>query len=210
MKMNGLFVLFCLLVIVLAVHPKFIKKMYNNILGRLLILLAVVYCTMNNLLAGLLLVLVLIIILNNYATFTEGMDLMGDSPITTPQTIGDDNVVASSVPGETINVVTNTGNTTMPTGSRLSDLKARIANRISGNGTSGNGTSGNGTSGNGTSSNGGTGVDVPAMQQTLQSVPSNTLPIQKMTSDENVAPASQGTLDTNTLTENFCTKCASI
>jgi hypothetical protein len=177
MKMQGIVVLFFLLVIILAIHPKLIPNLYNNILGRLVILIAIIYCTMNDMLAGLLLVLCLIIILNHYATFTEGMDILGE------KTIGDDNVVAPKVPGKTINVVTN-GDATQVTGSKLSDLKAQLAM--------------------------GAGVDIPAMQQTLNAVPSNTLPISKMISNENVAPASQGTLETNTLTENFCSKCAGI
>ena len=188
MKIQGILILFVLLVIILAINPKLIKQMYNNILGRLLILLAIIFCAMNNVTLGLLLTLCLIILLNRYNTFTEGLDTMG---ITTPQTIGDDNVVANSEPGQKINVTTNVP-TSIPLGSRLSDLKAKLASNSS------------------IGVNGGNGVDVPAMQQTINAVPSNTLPIQKMTSSEDVNAASQGTLDTNTLTENFCSKCAGV
>ena len=195
MKIQGILLLLVLLAIILAINPKLIKKMYNNILGRLLILLAIVFCAMNNVTLGLLITLCLIIVLNRYDTFAEGMDIMGDSPITTPQTIGDDNVVANSIPGQKINVVTNVP-TSMPIGSRLSDLKAKLASGSSGQVLN--------------AQAGGNGVDVPAMQQTINAVPSNTLPIQKMTSSEDVNAASQGTLDTNTLTENFCSKCAGV
>ena len=80
---NGILGLFALLVIILMVNPRIFFNLYNNILGRVVLIGVVLFLTTFNVTLGLLGALCLIIASNMF--FTEGLDNM---------TIGDDNAVA--------------------------------------------------------------------------------------------------------------------
>ncbi len=66
------------LVIVLAIKPELVNDMYSSILGRLVLLGTVIFFSMNNFTLGLLVALVIISGLNQYGSFVEGMDNIGD------------------------------------------------------------------------------------------------------------------------------------
>ena len=89
MDMKNIIYLFVVLVIIIAINPRWINNLYNNFIGRLLLLIVIVFFATHNTTLGLLAVLALIIVLEQYTTFTEGLDMMGS---TAPTTIGDDNV----------------------------------------------------------------------------------------------------------------------
>lgn len=118
MSIKGAFAILFGMVIILAVNPRFIYSIYDNILGRLVLIGIVLFLTMNNTTLGLLATLVIIISLNQFSTFVEGMDnattdtaqTTGTTQTTgTAQTIGDDNVP-------------NTGNIKVLTKSAISSL----------------------------------------------------------------------------------------
>ena len=63
-----------LLIIVLAVKPDMVTNMYSSILGRLVLIGAVIFFSMSNITLGLLVALVIISGLNQFGSFTEGME----------------------------------------------------------------------------------------------------------------------------------------
>ena len=69
--------LFLLLVVVLLIKPRVIYDLYNNILGRLILIGIVVFLTTNNITLGLLSALCLIIASNMF--FIEGMTIGDDT-----------------------------------------------------------------------------------------------------------------------------------
>ena len=71
-KTQGIWGLFILIAIILFVKPNIIRNMYNNILGRIVILLIIIFLTMNNITLGLLTALMLIISSNMYTI--EGLE----------------------------------------------------------------------------------------------------------------------------------------
>jgi hypothetical protein len=79
--------LFIVLLVILAINPKIVNNMYETILGRLLLIGVVIFFATNNTTLGLLIALVIITSLNQFGSFTEGMDNMQ-----LPTTIGEDNV----------------------------------------------------------------------------------------------------------------------
>jgi hypothetical protein len=81
---NGILGLFALLVIILMVNPRIFFNLYNNILGRVVLIGVVLFLTTFNVTLGLLGALCLIIASNMF--FMEGLDNM---------TIGDDNAVST-------------------------------------------------------------------------------------------------------------------
>jgi hypothetical protein len=87
MMKKGALGLFVLLVAILIVSPKMLYNLYNNILGKVVLIALVSFLAMNNVTLGLLGVLYIIIVLKNYDNFIEGMDNIGS-----PYTVGDDNV----------------------------------------------------------------------------------------------------------------------
>ena len=84
---KGALGLFVLLVAILIISPKLLYNIYNNILGKLVLIAVVSFLAMHKITLGLLGVLTIVIALNKYDTFIEGMD-----NISTPETIGDDNI----------------------------------------------------------------------------------------------------------------------
>ncbi len=73
-RMQGCLSLFVILVVILLVNPSFYYNLYNNILGRVFLIIIMVFFAMNNVTLGLLVALIIIIGTNGY--FTEGMDNM--------------------------------------------------------------------------------------------------------------------------------------
>lgn len=124
-EMQGMLGLFTLLFIILAVNPRILKNIYSSILGRIVLLAIIIFVSINNVTLGLLVTLCLIIILHRFGNFAEGMDVMGQQPISTPQTIGDDNASANDSTAK-IKV-----QTTLPT---VSELKNKFAALDGGNG----------------------------------------------------------------------------
>ncbi len=93
MMKKGAFALFGLLVAILAISPKFLYNIYDNLLGKLALLGVIAFLAKNNLTLGLLGVLCIIIVLSKYDTLVEGMD-----NIPTPDTVGEDNLPNPSGP----------------------------------------------------------------------------------------------------------------
>ena len=73
-KEKSIVALNVLLIIVLAVKPDMVTHMYSSILGRLVLIGAVIFFSMNNVTLGLLVALVIISGLNQFGSFTEGME----------------------------------------------------------------------------------------------------------------------------------------
>ena len=81
-KTAGIISLFVFLAIILAINPSIINNVYNTMLGRLVLILVIIFLSMNNVTLGLLVALVLIIVLNEYGSLTEGL-----TNIATPDTV---------------------------------------------------------------------------------------------------------------------------
>jgi hypothetical protein len=73
-KEKSIVALNVLLIIVLAVKPDMVTNMYSSILGRLVLIGAVIFFSMSNVTLGLLVALVIISGLNQFGSFTEGME----------------------------------------------------------------------------------------------------------------------------------------
>ena len=158
-KKHGILGLFLLLIVILVLKPKFILNMYNNILGRVLLIGLVLFFTTYNVALGLLAALCLIIVSNMF--FMEEVNMEGltnlDSetePMIKPGlTIGDDTVTGSNDTNDKIIVTTKakskeiTGNQTT-----ISDLKAQEETR---------------------------GVDRQSVQESIQAKSSKTIPVDK-------------------------------
>ena len=108
-RMQSCLGLFMILVVILLVNPSFYNNMYNNILGRLILIILIMFFAMTNVTLGLLVTLIIIIGTNMY--FIEGLDTMTPSA----NTIGDDNTkskVTSKV--GTTTVTTRSSSATKP------------------------------------------------------------------------------------------------
>jgi hypothetical protein len=70
-KIQSIGALFVALVIILAINPTIVHNMYSSILGRLFLILIVIFFAMNNITLGLLIVLTIITALNQYGSFVE-------------------------------------------------------------------------------------------------------------------------------------------
>jgi hypothetical protein len=83
-KMQGVLGLFILLVIILITNPGFYNNMYNNVLGRVVLIAILIFFATNNVTLGLLVALIIIIGTNMY--FIEGMDTMASNATTSNAT----------------------------------------------------------------------------------------------------------------------------
>jgi hypothetical protein len=81
-KINILVGLFFILLIILVVKPKIITNLYSSILGRFVLILIVLFFSMNNITLGLLTALIVIIASKMY--LVEGAEVMNTVP--QPQT----------------------------------------------------------------------------------------------------------------------------
>ena len=70
-KIQSIGALFVALVIILAINPTIVNNMYGSILGRLFLVLIVIFFAINNITLGLLIVLTIITALNQYGSFVE-------------------------------------------------------------------------------------------------------------------------------------------
>lgn len=90
-KNNGILGLFLILVVAMILNPKVLFNLYNNILGRIVLIGMVLFFTMFNVTLGLFGALCLIIASNMFLTegldnLTEGLDNL---------TVGEDNIPSS-------------------------------------------------------------------------------------------------------------------
>jgi len=111
---KGILALFLALVATLIISPRWLYNIYDNILGKIILLGIIIFLTKHNATLGLLSVLCLIIVLHEYMPFVEGMD-----NIQTPGTIGEDNVPPPTGPNVQ-HIITKA-----EAKKRLSDLKEK-------------------------------------------------------------------------------------
>jgi len=71
-KSQSIVGLFLALVLILALNPKMINNIYDNVLGRIVLICLVIFFALNNVTLGLLVVLIIIAGLNQFGSFTEG------------------------------------------------------------------------------------------------------------------------------------------
>ena len=186
-KTAGIISLFVFLAIILAIKPSIINNVYNTMLGRLVLILVIIFLSMNNVTLGLLVALVLIIVLNEYGSLTEGLtniatpDTVGSIPATDNITVGEDNVPQTG--GQIV--------LTKDTSKKLSELKAENASGIN--------------------SIQPTGVDPVQMSEQVRPKASTSIPIDKtaMASEEVSAHTPSMVSNTSSLTEGFCPCAAS-
>lgn len=182
MKAKGILSLFVALALILAIQPNLIFNIYNTMLGRLVVLIIIIFLAMNNVTLGLLVALVLIIVLNQYSTFAEGME-----NISTPDTVGaipspDITIGEENVPQSgSVNVLTKDAS------KKLSELKAQNASGIS------------------------SGVDPVQISEQVRPKPSTTIPVDSSTMSSAEVNAHNPSLVSNSssLTEGFCPCAAS-
>jgi hypothetical protein len=170
------------LLIILATNPMKVNSIYSTILGRIVLIGLVVYCSMNNITLGLLVALAIIASINQFGSFVEGMDTMA-----APVTIGEDNV---SITGKQI-VLTKSATSIAKTNSKtkdtakqtISDLKAQAD-----------------------------GVDKEAIRNTIMSKDSKTIQIDPdMMKNEDVNAYNPSMLtNTASMTEGFCSCAAAV
>jgi hypothetical protein len=80
-KMNILIGLFFVLLVILVLNPRIIRNLYSSIIGRCILILIVLFFSMNNITLGLLTALIVIIASNMF--LFEGLDNMDTSTTTT-------------------------------------------------------------------------------------------------------------------------------
>lgn len=121
-KIHGVSGLFILLVIILLVKPIFYNNLYNNILGRVVLIAILLFFSINNVTLGLLVALIIIIGTNMFFaegfkssdkmdikknTKTKGKTSNGSTSTTSPSiTIGDGDAGVKTTMGQ-IDVVTS-------------------------------------------------------------------------------------------------------
>ena len=97
-KIQSIGALFVALVIILAINPTIVHNMYGSILGRLFLILIVIFFAINNITLGLLIVLTIITALNQYGSFVEAtLPLVEGIEVGTPVTVGEDNTNVTGV-----------------------------------------------------------------------------------------------------------------
>jgi len=179
MESKKCFYLFIVLVIIISINPRWIYNLYDKFIGRLILLIVLVFFATHNTTLGLLVVLALIIVLEQYTTFAEGLDMMGS-------TIGDDTVSTGQQTVLTRDAAAqlSQATTTPTTGLTISQLKEKAATA-------------------GIQS----GVDKEDIRNSILPKNSSTLPVSPTmtSSNENVAANMPTTTATSsTLTEAFC------
>jgi hypothetical protein len=97
-KIQSIGALFVALVIILAINPTIVHNMYGSILGRLFLILIVIFFAINNITLGLLIVLTIITALNQYGSFVEAtLPFVEGMEVGTPVTVGEDNTNVTGV-----------------------------------------------------------------------------------------------------------------
>jgi hypothetical protein len=183
--------LFAGLAIILAINPKVINNVYNNVFGRIVLLAVIIFLSMNNVTLGLLVALVLIIVLNEYSTFAEGMENISTPDTTNSLTVGEENVPQTgAIKVLTKDATNNAAN--MSTNKKISELKEQAA--------IGQATTGQATSGQATTMPVSAGVDKTDIATAIMSKPSNSIPIDKAALQNSEVNANSSG---STLTEGF-------
>ena len=207
MKTKGVIALFVALMVILAVNPRTVNNIYSTILGRLVLIGAVIFFSMNNLVLGLLVALAIITATNQFGSFVEGMETMD-----TPVTIGEDNV---PITGQQI-VLTKSATTTVNADAanaakqKISDLKAKVASMNANMNTSDATTNGSTNGATNGSTNGATndanGIDKEDIRNTIMSKNSKTIQIDPSVMKNEDVNAYNPSMLTNTssMTEGFC------
>lgn len=150
---NHIIGLIIVLVIILGLNPHHFMRLYDSIMGRIIIIGTIVLLVSNNMTLGVLAALGFIIILDKYGKITEGLD---DDSIKPPQTIGDD---SSSVPNKNATKILTRDATNKD--ENIDKLKTKVADGE--------------TSGN-------VSAKMVDMAETLNAVDSNKFPVDKNTS----------------------------
>jgi len=168
-KTFGILGLFLLLVIILIINPRVIHSAYNNILGRIILIGIIIFFSMNNVTLGLLAALCLIIASNMFLTqgsFIEGLENINSN--TSGPTIGDDTQTTSTKSSDQkVNIITKALSDSKESGvpmdsAKISELKAQAEEQ---------------------------GIDRQAIQESIQSKSSKTLPVDKTSfSSTDVSP----------------------
>jgi hypothetical protein len=114
-KTQSIGALFVALVIILAVNPTVVNNIYGSLLGRLFLVCVVILFAMNNTTLGLLAALAIITALNQFGSFTEGMENG------TPTTIGEENVDTTG------NQIVLTNSAAEAAKKKISELKQSVA-----------------------------------------------------------------------------------
>jgi hypothetical protein len=116
---NAIAALFVVLVLVLYVDPSIIKSLNNNVLGRIVLLVTIIFFACNDTTAGLLVVLIVISIMQMYY-IKEGMTSMsGDTTGTTTGT-------TSKKTTDTVNVTTTDSSTDSSQSAQMDALKEKV------------------------------------------------------------------------------------
>lgn len=166
--MQSIGALFVALIIILAVNPKIVNNIYGSILGRLFLVLIVIFFAMNNITLGLLMVLAIITALNQFGSFVEAtLPLVEGMENETPVTIGEENIDTKG----TQKVLT--ASATNDAKKKISDLKNTI-------------------------SEGTLGIDKEDIKMAIMPKDSKQIPIDsKMNSSSEVNASSSGMLNSN-------------
>ena len=174
MKTNSIVALFVALIVILAVNPRMVNNIYSSVLGRLFLIGILIFLSMKSVTLGLLVALTIIAGLNQFGSFTEGLENMD-----TPTTVGEENIPQT---GQQIVLTDSAAAKVDSAKQKISDLKAQAQ------------TSGMQTDG----------VDKEAIKTAIMAKDSNTMqPDPNMMSNENVAAFSTNMLTPSTLTEGF-------
>ena len=170
---HGIIGLFLLLVAFLVLKPRVILNIYNNNLGRVLLIGLVLFFTTCNIALGLLSALCLIIVSNMF--FMEGLTNLDDKPdimIRPGLTIGDDNVTSANDTSDKVIVTTKLK--TKDNERTISDLKAEAETG---------------------------GVDRQSIQESIQAKSSKTIPVDRTNFESTEVKASDPM--TKSITEGF-------
>ena len=185
-KMHGVSGLFVLLVIILMVKPIFYNNMYNNVLGRVVLIAILLFCATNSVTLGLL--VALIIIIGTNISFVEGMkndDTSSDMPKDIIHNGSSDNDVSNQTISEESNDQSNIKSSDK---GKIDNSVNKAISRLNGNGI----TIGDDsqqistniapiqvTTSNYKKSNKGNGVDRITLAESMMSMDSNIMPIDR-------------------------------
>ena len=189
-KMHGVSGLFVLLVIILMVKPIFYNNMYNNVLGRVVLIAILLFCATNSVTLGLL--VALIIIIGTNISFVEGMkndDTSSDMPKDIIHNDSSDNDVSNQTISEESNDQSNDqSNIQSSDKGKIDNSVNKAISRLNGNvitiGDDSQQISTNiapiqVTTSNYKKSNKGNGVDRITLAESMMSMDSNIMPIDR-------------------------------
>jgi hypothetical protein len=181
-KMHGVSGLFVLLVIILMVKPIFYNNMYNNVLGRVVLIAILLFFATNSVTLGLL--VALIIIIGTNISFVEGMK-NNDMPKDSIHNGSSDNEVSNQTISEESNAQSDIQSNDK---GKIDDSVNKAISRLGGNGvTIGDDSQSISTNiapiqvttSNYKKSNKGNGVDRITLAESMMSMDSNIMPIDR-------------------------------